>query len=80
MTRQTDDRNPLGVLFARYGESHRPHLAGGLLARGLSRIPDQLPNLLIGIAIDAVFLQDTPYRRRWCRPACSPRPPGTSSC
>jgi len=57
-----DTENPVVTLLARHGRPHAGDLVLGLFARGLGRVPDQLPQLLIGIAIDAVFLETAAYR------------------
>ncbi|MWV66093.1 ATP-binding cassette domain-containing protein [Halorubrum sp. JWXQ-INN 858] len=53
--------NPMRRLFATYGVPNRFSLTVGILGSVFARILDLLPPLLLGIAIDTVFLGDQPF-------------------
>ena len=53
--------NPMRRLFAEYGEERRGVFAVGVLASVLARVLDLLPPLLLGIAVDAIFLDEGPF-------------------
>ena len=53
--------NPMRRLFAEYGRENAPQFAVGFFASVFARGLDLLPPLLLGIAIDSVFRQDTPF-------------------
>ena len=50
--------NPMRRLFAEYGRPNAPQAAVGILSSIASRLLDLLPPLLLGIAIDAIFLDE----------------------
>ena len=54
-------RNPMRRLFVEYGRNHVPEFVLGLVASVVARTLDLLPPLLLGIAVDAVFLNRRPY-------------------
>ena len=53
--------NPMRRLFAAYGEERRGVFAVGVVASILARVLDLLPPLLLGIAVDAIFLDEGPF-------------------
>jgi ATP-binding cassette subfamily B protein len=54
--------NAMGRLFTEYGRDVAGPFSVGLGASVLARLLDLLPPLLLGVAIDAVFLNNSPYR------------------
>jgi ATP-binding cassette subfamily B protein len=58
--REAIDR-PMWRLFTEYGEDRRGYFAIGLVSSILARLLDLLPPLLLGIAIDAIFLDESDY-------------------
>jgi len=55
------DGDPLGHLIRRYARPHsRRFVLGGA---GMGPLPDsgRVPALLVGVALDAIFLESTPY-------------------
>ncbi|WP_226011297.1 ABC transporter ATP-binding protein [Halomicrobium salinisoli] len=58
-TAPVDD--PLAHLIGTYGRAHTLRFALGGLALALSQIPGRVPALLVGVALDALFLESTPY-------------------
>jgi ATP-binding cassette subfamily B protein len=54
--------NAMRRLFTEYGDQQSAPFALGLAASILARVLDLLPPLLLGVAIDAVFLDNSPYR------------------
>ncbi|MFB6188485.1 MAG: ABC transporter ATP-binding protein [Halapricum sp.] len=57
-----DDATPLRILFDRFAGSHSRGFIVGLGTLVLARIPQRIPGLLIGVSLDALFLQTKPYR------------------
>jgi ATP-binding cassette subfamily B protein len=53
--------NPMRRLFAEYGSENAPQFAVGLAASFVARLLDLLPPLLLGIAVDALFLDRRPF-------------------
>ncbi|MFB6123628.1 MAG: ABC transporter ATP-binding protein [Haloferacaceae archaeon] len=53
--------NPMGRLFAEYGRDYAPQFAVGVAASIVARILDLLPPLLLGVAIDAIFLRNSAF-------------------
>ncbi|MFB6120306.1 MAG: ABC transporter ATP-binding protein [Halobacteriaceae archaeon] len=53
--------NPVRRLFRRYGRPHAGYLSVAIAANVLSRIPRMLPAFVLGVAIDAVFLDTGNY-------------------
>jgi ATP-binding cassette subfamily B protein len=53
--------NPMRRLFVEYGASYPVSFGVGVLASVGARLLDLLPPLLLGIAIDAIFLGNRPY-------------------
>ncbi|WP_435196728.1 ABC transporter ATP-binding protein [Natronomonas sp. EA1] len=53
--------NPMRRLFGEYGAGHRTAFVVGVLSSIVARVLDLLPPLLLGIAVDAIFLQNEPY-------------------
>ena len=53
--------NPMGRLFAEYGRRYWPQALVGILASVFARVLNLLPPLLLGVAIDAVFLETVDY-------------------
>jgi ATP-binding cassette subfamily B protein len=53
--------NPMRRLFAEYGSENAPQFAVGLAASFVARLLDLLPPLLLGIAVDAIFLDRRPF-------------------
>jgi len=55
------DGDPLGHLIRRYARPHSRRFVLGGAGMGLSQIPGRVPALLVGVALDAIFLESTPY-------------------
>jgi ATP-binding cassette subfamily B protein len=53
--------NPIRRLFAEYGRDRAGVFAVGVLASLFARLLDLLPPLLLGVAIDAIFLDEGPF-------------------
>jgi len=53
--------NPMVRLFVVYGRPNALQFVVGLLASFTARILDLIPPIILGVAIDAVFLQNTDY-------------------
>jgi ATP-binding cassette subfamily B protein len=53
--------NPMRRLFAEYGRPNAPQAAVGILSSIASRLLDLLPPLLLGIAIDTIFLDERSF-------------------
>ncbi len=53
--------NPMLRLFAEYGRPNAFQFVVGLAASFTARILDLIPPVILGVAIDAVFLQNTEY-------------------
>jgi ATP-binding cassette subfamily B protein len=53
--------NPMRRLFAEYGQERRGVFGIGVVASVLARMLDLLPPLLLGIAVDAIFLDEGPF-------------------
>ncbi|MFA9516639.1 ABC transporter ATP-binding protein [Halopenitus sp. H-Gu1] len=53
--------NPMKRLFREYGWTYRRHVTVGILASVFARLLDLLPPLMLGIAVDAIFV--TPSQR-----------------
>ncbi len=54
--------NPIGWLYRRYGRSRLPTFGLGAFFVGIGRFGQRLPDVVIGIAIDAVLLNTGPFR------------------
>jgi ATP-binding cassette subfamily B protein len=52
--------NPMRRLFGEYGRPYASQFAVGMLASVAARVLDLLPPLLLGLAIDAIFLDTRP--------------------
>jgi len=57
----TDAGNPVLHVVYRYGKPYWPEFSLGLLLQVLGQIPGRVPALVVGVALDAVFLQRTPF-------------------
>ncbi|MCU4802290.1 ABC transporter ATP-binding protein/permease [Halobacteria archaeon HArc-gm2] len=55
------DGDPLGHLIRRYARPHSLRFVLGGAGMGLSQIPGRVPALLVGVALDAIFLESTRY-------------------
>ncbi|MFC6826628.1 ABC transporter ATP-binding protein [Halopelagius fulvigenes] len=53
--------NPMRRLFAEYGRRNLPQFSVGVLASVGARLLDLLPPLLLGIAVDAIFLDERAF-------------------
>ncbi|WP_251342244.1 ABC transporter ATP-binding protein [Haloplanus halophilus] len=53
--------NPMRRLFAEYGRERSGLFAVGVVASILARMLDLLPPLLLGVAVDAIFLDEGPF-------------------
>jgi len=53
--------NPMRRLFVEYGRPNAPQAAVGVFSSIASRLLDLLPPLLLGIAIDAIFLNEREF-------------------
>ena len=53
--------NPMGRLFRGYGRDYLPQAVVGIVASVCARILDLLPPIMLGVAIDAVFLETVDY-------------------
>jgi len=53
--------NPMRRLFAVYGRPNTPQVAVGIASSVFSRLLDLLPPLLLGLAIDAIFLDERSF-------------------
>jgi ATP-binding cassette subfamily B protein len=53
--------NPMRRLFGEYGRRNAPYFAMGLFGSVAARILDLLPPLLLGIAIDSIFLNQRAF-------------------
>jgi ATP-binding cassette subfamily B protein len=53
--------NPMRRLFAEYGRDRSGLFVLGVVASVLARMLDLLPPLLLGIAVDAIFLDEGPF-------------------
>jgi ATP-binding cassette subfamily B protein len=53
--------NPMRRLFSEYGSDYKFPVSIGIVASAFARILDLLPPLMLGVAIDAVFLETVPY-------------------
>ena len=53
--------NPMRRLFVEYGRPNTPQAAVGVFSSVVSRLLDLVPPLLLGLAIDAVFLSETEF-------------------
>ncbi|MFB6125685.1 MAG: ABC transporter ATP-binding protein [Halolamina sp.] len=53
---------PLFRLFTEYGTDELPWLVVGMVANVIARAASLLPPVVLGVAIDAVFRSDDPYR------------------
>ena len=58
--REQVDR-PMWRLYAEYGGDRKGYFAVGLASSILARVLDLLPPLLLGIAIDAIFLEESAF-------------------
>jgi len=54
--------NPLAWLYRRYGRSRLPTFGLGTLILAFGRFGQRLPDVVIGVAIDAVLLNTGPFR------------------
>ncbi|MCU4799589.1 ABC transporter ATP-binding protein/permease [Halobacteria archaeon HArc-gm2] len=59
--RERDVGNPLGYLAERYARPHAGRFALGLVALTLARIPQRIPALMIGVALDGLLFASEPY-------------------
>ncbi|WP_411965830.1 ABC transporter ATP-binding protein [Haloferax sp. YSMS24] len=59
-------------LFTEYGRENLPFFVVGLVASVLNRLVGIVPALVLGVAIDAVFFQNTAYRLPLVPPAWIP--------
>jgi ATP-binding cassette subfamily B protein len=55
------ERHTMWRLFAEYGRGYRPQFVAGVAATILSRLSGLLPPLILGIAIDSIFLHKTAF-------------------
>ncbi|SFS11808.1 ATP-binding cassette, subfamily B [Halomicrobium zhouii] len=55
------DGDPLGHLIRRYARPHSRRFVLGGAGMGLSQIPGRVPALLVGVALDAIFLERERY-------------------
>jgi len=53
--------NPLWHLVDRYARPHSPRFLVAALGTLLAQIPGRVPALVVGVALDAILLADTPY-------------------
>ncbi|WP_246998326.1 ABC transporter ATP-binding protein [Halosolutus gelatinilyticus] len=53
--------NPLWLLLRRYARPHAVRYGIAAVGTLLAQIPQRLPALVIGVALDAILLQDAPY-------------------
>jgi ATP-binding cassette subfamily B protein len=53
--------NPMRRLFGEYGRDYAPQALVGIVASFFARILDLLPPIMLGVAIDAVFLETVDY-------------------
>ena len=53
--------NPMRRLFREYGLRYKFQAVVGIIASVFARVLDLLPPLLLGVAIDAIFLGNVPY-------------------
>jgi ATP-binding cassette subfamily B protein len=53
--------NPMRRLFATYGRGRGDVIGVGVVASVLARLLDLLPPLLLGVAVDAIFLDAAPF-------------------
>ncbi|SFS05978.1 ATP-binding cassette, subfamily B [Halomicrobium zhouii] len=59
--RERDVGNPLGYLVERYARPHAGRFVLGLGALTLARIPQRIPALMIGVALDGLLFASEPY-------------------
>ncbi|WIV68398.1 ABC transporter ATP-binding protein [Natrialbaceae archaeon AArc-T1-2] len=60
-TQRAEIENPMKRLFLEYGRAYASYSIVGVLASVTARVLDLLPPLMLGVAIDAVILQEAGY-------------------